>query len=287
MKIQDRAMLIDLSIKAWTFTKMDVKATNAVAATHGNDVDMARVNKHLVSKNAVKELTRVKGAARTEHYKRTLPWNDNGQRLLSSAGYFDYSQVMREFQSQWDSAVAEFVSEYPNFINDARIRLNGLFRESDYPSVDRIRDKFAFGFNVIQIPDARDFRVDLGAAETARVRAEIEASVNATIEAAMRDVWERMRDVVSHMVERLRAYSVDSTGVSNPFRDSLVENVRDLVRLIPSLNITGNSDITAFAARIESDLLNYNADTLRASQYAREETVINAEDILRQMSDFI
>jgi hypothetical protein len=318
MNLQDKAMLIDLSITQWTVSKTDVRAANDVARLHGNDVDMARVSKQLVSKTSVKDLTRIKGAARTEHYKRTLPWNDSGQRILSSAGYFDYAGAMRAYSAEWDIAVSEFCREYPAYQADAQRRLNGLYRDADYPSVDRIRDKFSFGFNIIPLPAANDFRVDLGNSEVARIRAEIQGNVDSMIEAAMSDVWSRVKDSVTHMVDRLRAFDpaapvmtdcpicnqtgqlngvtcygcsgngvTHSTKVANPFRDSLVENVRELIALIPTLNITGNCDLSAFAARIEAELLTNTPETLRASEWARETTVTNAEAILRQMSDFI
>lgn len=287
MNIQDRAMLISLSIKSWTATKHDKNASREVANTHHSDVTMGRYNKQLVCKDAMERLKKIQGAARTEHYRRTLPWAEDGSRILSSAGYFDYSQAMRKFNDEWTDAVREFVTDYPRFVNEARSRLNGLFRESEYPAPFSIESKFSFGYNVFPMPSGDDFRVELGDAETARIQAEIQANVDATLEQAMSDVWDRMKDAVTRMVERLRAYAPSVHGTANPFRDSLVENIRDLVNLIPSLNITSDRRISEFSARLENELLQYNAQTLRDNQYAREETASRAENILTSMRDYI
>jgi len=285
--ISTRAMLVDLSIKQWAAAKHDKKVSREVADNHGNDVAMGRFNKQLLGKGALETIKKIAGAARTEHYKRTLPWSEDGARILSSTGYFDYSQKMREFQYEWENAVRDFEHDYPQFVSEARARLNGLFNDTDYPSVGAIADKFAFGYNVFPLPSANDFRVDLGNSETERIKRDLQTQLDATLDKAMEDVWGRMRDVVSHMCERLRAYNVDANGVSNPFRDSLVQNVRDLVELLPSLNVTNNGNIADFSERINRELTKYSAESLRVSDHARNEVASAAETILKQMGDFI
>ena len=289
MNLQDRAMLVNLSIRTWTSAKYDAKITAEVASANNMaDASMGRYNKQLVCKSAVKELTRIKGAARTEHYKRTLPWGDDGFRVLSSIGYLEYADVMRRYESEWTPAVRDFVRGYPDFVRDAERALNGGFRWSDYPSVDKIAARFSFGFNVTPLSTAADFRVDLGTLETERIKAMIEDNYKAMIEVSMADVWDRLKNSIGHLVERLKLYSVTpDSKVVNPFRDTIVENIRDLIKLLPSLNITGNSDITYFAQRIDAELLNHNAETLRDSTWAREETVIAAQDILDAIGEFI
>jgi hypothetical protein len=187
--ITTRAMLVSLNIQQWMGAKHDKKVSQEVATAHQSDVSMGRFHKLLVAKECLEKLRGITSAARHEHYNRTLPWQDGGSRILSSKGYFDYAEKMREYSAQWDAAVAEFIAEYPNMVQDAKRRLNGLFKDQDYPTVQRMRRKFSFAFNVPPMPTAQDFRVQLGDEETARVRSEIEQSVNESICAAMADVW--------------------------------------------------------------------------------------------------
>ncbi|MDE3075564.1 MAG: hypothetical protein KGJ86_09050, partial [Chloroflexota bacterium] len=125
-----------------------------------------------------------------------------------------------------------------------------------------------------------------GDAETERVRASIEEQVNQALDAAMREVWDRIRDVVGHMAERLRAYTVTSDGVNGTFRDTLVQNVRDLVDLLPSLNIQANPALAEFTERMRAELCNYSPQTLRSSKNARERTAAAAEDILSRVEAY-
>lgn len=285
--ITERAMLVSLNIQQWMGAKHDKKISQEVARTHQSDVSMGRYQKLLVAKESLETMRKITSAARHEHYNRTLPWCDGGTRILSSVGYFDYAQKMREYQLEWDTAVAAFVAQYPQCVEDARLRLNGLFNESDYPNPSRMRGKFSFGFNVLPMPVAQDFRVQLGDVETARVRSEIEQSFNESLRVAMADVWERVHEVVARMAERLRAYAVTNDGVANPFRDSIVTNIRELLEMLPALNITEDQKLTQFATRIGAELCKYDADELRENDGARESTAKAAEAILDQMAEYV
>jgi len=285
--ITERAMLVSLNIQQWMGAKHDKAISQEVARAHKSDVNMGRYQKLLVTKESLERLRQITSNARHEHYNRTLPWSDGGVRILSAQGYFDYAKRMRELENEWDAAVSEFLTKYPQWVAEARVRLNGLFREDDYPRFAQMRGKFSFGFKVQPIPAAQDFRVQLGDDQTAMVRSEIEESVNESLRIAMADVWERVRDVVARMVDRLRAYSVTNDGVANPFRDSLVTNIRELIDMLPTLNITQDKKLAQFAKRIDAELCGLSAEQLRENDAAREQTANAAETILKEMGDFV
>lgn len=285
--ITERAMLVSLNIQQWMGAKHDKKISQEVARAHNSDVNMGRYQKILVAKESLERLRQITSSARHEHYNRTLPWSDGGVRILSSKGYFDYAASMRAKQVLWDAAVADFIAGYQQMIVEARARLNGLFNEGDYPGISKMRGKFSFAFNVLPMPTSQDFRVELGDEETARVRSEIEQSLNDSLRVAMSDVWGRIRDVVARMSERLHAYSLTEEGVSNPFRDSVVDNVRDLLDILPTLDITEDPTLAKISKRINAQLCAYTADELRESDSAREKTAKAADAILKQMEDYI
>src|SRR5258708_12518334 len=64
------------------------------------------------------------------------------------------------------------------------------------------------------------------------------------------DLWKRLRDVVSHMVDRLN--EPDSR-----FHATLVTNIHDLVSLLPQLNVNQDPDLERFATQIRARLCNY------------------------------
>ena len=284
--ITERAMLVNLTISQWTAVRHDKKITREVADSHGNQEDMGKYQKSLVAKSALEDIKRLASSARAEHYKRTLPWRDGGDRILSSAGYFDYTRAMSEYRNKWDSAVNTFCANYGQYVSDARTSLNSLFNDEDYPS--DIRGKFGLTFDLVPMPTSEDFRVDLGTEETARIKGQIEKDSRAMLDRAMTNVWERLSGVVSHMVARLKAYQELPNGkVQNPFRDSLVSNITELLDLLPTLNLTDDVNIGQFASDIRASLTAYSPEQLRESEQLRADVASKADEILSKMTAFL
>lgn len=284
--IADRAMLVSLSIRQWSASKHDKRITAEIAIRHGSDESMGRFSKKLISRDALEKIRKIAQQARLDHYARTLPWGDDGYRILSSAGYFDYARIMADHKLNYEYARKEFMLGYPNYYAAAQASLNGLFDPADYPAPDEIERKFEFTSAVGPVPQASDFRVCLGDEETARIQADIESRVKSTLQTAMADVWARIDKVVRHMSERLHAYQVTADGTENIFRDSLVANVRELIGLLPTLNITGDSNIAQIAREMDR-LIEFDADTLREQDTIRADVAARADSILKQIEDFI
>jgi len=283
--ISDRAMLVGLTIRQFNPVKTDKVITAEVAQQHGSEVTMGRYAKSVIAKSACDTLRKLAASIRQEHYRRTLPWSEDGARILTSTGYQQYSDWMRDAHAQWDSAVSDFLADWDSFVRDARIKLNGLFRDSDYPSASALANKFEFRWTVRPVPVADDFRVTMSATEVSAIRNDISAGLQSAVQDAMKDVWGRMRDVVAAMAARLRAYDPNNPSAA-PFRDTLVSNISDLLDVLPSLNLTSNPAMDRFMADMR-ELVRVDAQTLRDNAWTREDTAVRAEAIINQMSQFI
>jgi hypothetical protein len=90
------------------------------------------------------------------------------------------------------------------------------------------------------------------------------------------------------MAEKLKAFKPAQGGdrAEGIFRDSLVENVRELVAVLPSLNITGDPTLAAVAARMEA-LCRDDADELRDNAAARASVAAEADAILADVGQFL
>ena len=284
--IAERAMLVTVNISTFNAIKTDAKITREVADSHNSDVTMGQYKKATIAKEALEPIKKLAGEIRTEHYRRTLPWGDDGSRILTGAGYWDYADWMRQRESDWTPLVDAFLTAWPSYVDDARQRLNGLFNPADYPSAYELRRRFSFRWTVRPVPTAGDFRVvELGAAEVDAIRQQIEDDSNATVQAAMADVWDRIKTVVSAMAERLRAYDPAKPGAS-PFRDSLVENIQKLLDVLPSLNLTNDPNVARFADEMR-ELCAHDAQSLRDNMFTREDVAAKAEAMLDQMRQFV
>jgi hypothetical protein len=279
-------MLCSFSISQWSASKHDRQASEEIAAHHGAQPDVGRYNKMLIPKETLAEVRKIAGEARREHYFMTLPWDDNGYRVLPAAVYMEHTEKLRDYSRQFMTAVELFAAQFDQLVTESRSRLGGLFRAEDYPTSKEIREKFAMETKVMPLPDANDFRVSLGDEEKDRIKRQITASVQASLTVASQELWQRMYEAVSHMAERLSAYKATDQGVEHPFRDSIVTNLVKLVDVMPRLNITGDPELERLTSQVRTSLLVDPAD-LRKSENVRTETAQKAARIAQQMQSYM
>lgn len=287
-KLSHRAMLVNPSMTMWTARKTDKRASDEVHAAHGSDAKMGRYWKALIDPVRMEPLSKLVTRARGEHRARTLPWLDDGARILMTAGFVDYDRIMRAFADDFNALAMTWLQEYGPARDEARRLLNGLFDPNDYPPLDVIARKFSFRMTIQPWPESADFRADVGDQALEAIRQSIAATERAVVEQAMKSVWTRVHEAVSHMSRRLAAYTVEPDGkVSGIFRDSLVDNVRDLVALLPTLNLTDDPALDDVAGRMRATLTTHDAQTLRDSPTARDQTRDAADEILDVVNEFM
>jgi hypothetical protein len=258
---------------------------------------MTGVSRRLFTKEALAKISTASDEARRFHLEQTLPWLQNGARILPSENFFPYSSRMKELKDEWSAAVDEFCTDYDRHVSAARMRLGDLFRAEEYPTKAAVKHAFGFDLGYQKLPEGKDFRIDLGDAITASIRDDIEARLSIATEQAMRDLWSRVHETVAHMVERLNAYKpavradkksgVEGEKAEAPFRDSLIENIRGLVDLLPRLNLTGDAQLAAMTERLRAELCTEDADVLRKNDTVRSDVAARAEAILADVSEFL
>ena len=275
--ITERAMLAAVHISIWTAIKHDRKISREVAEQHGAYAGAGRYNKQLLREaERLESLRTLSGQIRQYFYKITLPWSDEGYRLLPAHFYFELTTKMREFEQAFAQQVEEFLTVYPSYIEQVRPELNGLFREEDYPPTDKLRNKFGVRLEVLPIPSGNDFRVTLSEEEQARVAREIDESVRQSLQKGTEDLWTRLKGVVAHMVERLNE-------PESRFHTSLVTNICELVDLLPRLNVNQDAELNRFAGEIRDRLCGYTARDLKKNEILRAATANDAAQILTEM----
>jgi hypothetical protein len=284
--LSSRAMLCSLSISMWSARKHDPDASQEIAQRHGAQADAGRYHKVLLPKAALAEIQKIVSDARQEHYFMTLPWDDNGYRVLPAAAYMDHTDKMRELSNHFTPAVEALACEFGKLVEEAKMRLGGLFRSEDYPTPDGLRSKFSFDTKVMPLPDAGDFRVTLGDDEKERIKRQITAAVEASLQVASRDLWQRLYEAVSHLAERLSAYKVTGVGVEHPFRDTVITNLVKLVDVLPKLNVTCDPELEQLAAEVRASLL-VDPQELRKSESIRSETAKAATAISSRMAAYM
>jgi hypothetical protein len=282
--LAEKAMLVKLSIHQWYSQVTDKGATQLVHRTN-NAVNAGEFRKWLLPKHIAKKQRALENKLRKIHNTFTLPWSDDGYRVLSGAGYQRYMDEIRKVKVEYLAFADEILVDYESLKAHAKAQLGQLWIPSEFPSVEVLRAKYGVDTHVQPIPAGSDFRVDVGNEAAARIKGEIEAMSKDKLDAAMKDIWARLIEVVSAMSTRLKVYT-ESDG-ENTFRDSLLGNITGLLDIVPMLNIYDDPDLAAMSARIRAELTKHTATVLRDDAKIRKQTAVAADAILKQIGDFL
>lgn len=279
MSIATECMIVTLHVTYWHGYRLDKEATRRVTRDAGAHDDAARVNKHLVPKALLADIQAAANKLRNHLYEKTLPWKDNGDRLLPRKVYTDFLSEHVRLKEEFEQAVQVFLDErYPAAKDQAAFRLGDLYKDGEYPGIAELRTKFRVSLDIDTVTTANDFRCNVDNADD--IRADIERSVQDRISNAMSDVWQRLAAIVGSLAERLNDDGIVRRGT--------LENLQDLVRLLPGLNILDCPNLERIRKDIEETLIGYDVKDLSVhNPDTRKHVGAEAQRIMDDMSGFM
>jgi hypothetical protein len=177
------------------------------------------------------------------------------------------STLRREAHVQLD----RFVDAYPDLVVRAQANLAGLAKPEDYPTAEQVRGLFKLTFDFSPIPAATAF-TGLPDGMLERLGAQLRKRQEAAVAASQAAMWERVRESITHLVDRL-------TDPKTIFKANTVDGVRELIMLLPGFNCAGDDRVTTVVEDIKSMLYDVNAEKLRKNQNVRADVVKQAHAI--------
>lgn len=268
MKYKINAVLVRLNISIFPNTRTDLAITEEVKLRKALGGGAGKWQKHKLPVESLNPIRTFAGAVRKFHYDHTCVFED-GSRLLSAAARPKYDVQMEQFRAEFFNLVDAFGAEYPNWIDMAKIMHAATFEPSDYPSWGLCRTMFNLTREYCPVPKPEHFNKDM----QQLYGAGLEALTEQKIAVAVQDNWDRLLKPVQAMAERLS--SKDAV-----FRDSLVENVKEITALIPALNLTDDPKLKEAAVLIEKQLASLNPEVLRDSKVDRKSAAEAAQAIV-------
>lgn len=284
--LTERAMVMNLTISRWQGQRLDREASRQVTEAAGANSDAARVNKHLIAKELLAPIMTAANAVRDHFYTHTLPWRDNGDRLMTRKLYTAFIERHEQLHAEFNEAVRVFLErDYPGAIAQAEFRMGDLFNSDDYPSAMELRYRFRIGLDFDPVTTSDDFRVQIDAEHVDKVRSAMEDAAMRRVQTAQADVWKRLLEKVSYYQERLAGSTED--GKPAVFRDSTVDNIEELLELIPGLNVLDDPDIETIRQQIQDKLAGHTPKEIRKDAVLREDLAGEAKAIVDQMQGFM
>src|SRR5689334_2232128 len=247
-----RTMLAVLNTGAPRFTRKHKKASVDTNIAHGTG-NAAKVLVQQCNHPALTSMAKLHQHAYQVHRHYTLPTDTPGLRLLPAGRELEHSREMQNLKDQHNKFLAEFLADYPEEREKAKLRLNGLFDESVWLPVSEIEGKFKFQTRYLPTP----------------VDGTWSAWFATSIEAAEAELRERLTDALKRVRERCKS--------DGKLYASVFDDIRDLVDLLPDLDFEGT-----YAPIVEAmaPLAEVHAEDIRDNQKARNKVAKDAANIL-------
>lgn len=268
-----RVMLVELNLSQWTARKQDKRVGDAVAEANEAKAGAGSYYKSLIDPALLRTIKSHVAETRRQYYSRTLPWSDEGPRVLTSAAYFDFMAWAQARRMEQEKLVAAFLDEYQDAREAAEDYLGSLFDPDDYPEKDVVATKFGFRVNVTPLPRGSDFRCDLGEEEADRIRQEITAKTKESMAAGIKDAFDRVKAMATRYADRL-------DGPSSIVRGSMVDAARELAEILPGLNFTNDPELSDLIDRLRDQLAVHDPDVLRQNFVVRQQVATAAKKMV-------
>jgi hypothetical protein len=277
--IASSSLLVELSISCWTARKLDKKVSMEVDASKNTKVKAGNYHKHLLAGSpALEAVTKYAAQARLWNNMNSLPWSDNGQRIVTAQQFFNgYKAQLDQHKENFEELVANFIQQYPTLISAAAFHLGDLFDREEYPAAELIANKFRFSYAVSPVPTAGDFRIDINEQAKAELAQQYTDHFNQRLSHAMRDIWDRLHDCLTHMSDRL---TDGQDGKRKGFHSTLVSNAKELVGLLSRLNIANDPKLELARVELNRAIDGVDYEELKESDAIRDDVKRKVDSIL-------
>jgi len=122
-----------------------------------------------------------------------------------------------------------------------------MFHRDDYPTADSLRNKFAFRVSYIPMPEAGDFRLDIGNEAQQQLKEQYENYFESRIKQATADVYQRCSDSITRLIN-----SMDWAQGEKPKRmyQTTFDAVCELIDVMQAFNLTGDTTMEALRKQL-------------------------------------
>lgn len=268
--IQSKVLIVKPTICQVGKSKIDKQLSSEVQENHLMAKESGQWTTKLWPPASLAPFTRIVGEAKKLHDHNTVV-SQFGD-LLPTIRFEEYRLAMNQFISRFDAAADEFAGNYDSILAEARRIHNGQFRQEYYPYADQVRSKFQFTLFTSPLPRSSDVSITyLDDARIAEIRAEIESNVQRAGQQASEQVMARVLECVQRIANKL----ADPEAI---FRDSLIDNLRDVLAIAPALNIASDPAIVSLIQECSQKLVK-DPESLRVNAFSRETTAMHARQI--------
>jgi hypothetical protein len=234
-----------------------------------------------VRHEAFRKLTAIK--TRISNYWRgiSLPYVENGVRLIRQSDIESFVHTMEGFREELTGAEFDLNLVYDDIKSDARRRLGRLYNPNDYPH--EIRELFGVEWDFPSIePPSYLMRIapEVYEEERQRVAARFDEAVRLA-EQAFATEFSRL---LSHLTARL---ANGEDGQRQVFRDSVINNLTGFFERFRDLNVRSNPELDTLVEQAQQMVRGVTPQSLRDSDSLRQQIVGEIARVRSQVEGLI
>jgi hypothetical protein len=267
------ALIAKLHIKMLGNRTKDEILTDEVHSTHGMSEDTGGYYKCPLPPTCFAAVHAAARSTRAKHKQLTFmsPYGS----VLPTGKIEAYNSTLREMQERWDEAVSDFVRTYPQNLALARQRLNGAFKEEDYPSPLDVARCFRFEFLLLPLPNANalDDLVGLADSRVRQMREQL-ATTSREAEAGIR------RQLLNRILVRVQNLGNALANPSYVPNAAVLDRFTQMLDDVAVMNITQDPEITRLVNDCRQHLV-LSAERLRNEPVTRTHTLAAASLLLQ------
>ena len=279
-RLNEKAVLVSLKIRKYGISKEDKDISLEVARNHqASSTDAGKYLANKFNKNAFKKISAIEVQARNYHLEATLPWANEGQRMLPSKRYLPYMTEIKQIESEFWAERDALVAKLKDLVEEAKTLRGNMFNPNQYPTEDEFKNSFEFRIKVLPIPEVKDFRIDLADEEIDAMKSEMEEELRLIQADGVKTVYNRLYEVVKRMANTL-------SQEDKQFHKSMVGNIKELCDALPDFNIYNDQNLENLRQEVMEKLVTEDIDSLRTDLELRKDVATDAEEILKKMEGY-
>ena len=272
--------LIRAAVRTWTGKAKDRKASNMLAETAATTTNWVSGNVNIIDPAVLAEIKTIKGAV-TNYFDGTSPspvdgsylvgglpnW-DNGWRLLPNELNEKVYRALGEFESQFEVEVEKIRKALPDALARARAENPNLAKDVDVDEI--IESKFEFDIKRSIITNTQDIRVQGSKAFVDAVKADVQKAQADKLSDIQTHCANTVVDVARHLAKSCADYDPHKKGKARLLGVDTMDKVRDLVAIIPTLNISNDARIDKAVSDLVGIVGNKSGPELRKDDDTRK-----------------
>jgi len=256
--IQEKAVLVTLNFRnGVSFTVTDKPVTNEVEEIHKTS-NSGRYVKTLFRRDDLQGIFDAENIAKRAHAKYTLPWFDDGVRILPIAMLDKYSKAIDEAKTAYDEAVKGFIGRWEDIMVSNKERLKEMYNELDYPSKESAAVGFRISTRSLPIPDKDDFRIDASDTVVNGFKNQYVKDMKEYEDNANSALAKRLGDSMASIIKKL-------STADKKITDNALAKLFDMIQDLKGLNIMGDKNIAAAISDIEKNFVKETAEVFNAN----------------------